>query len=60
MREELSVASGGRVVEVYVAVACFLMREGAEWLIKNKDGVSPHQALPPAAAALISDYLKKL
>ena len=48
------------MVEGYIAVACFLMREGADWLVKNKEVVSPHQALPPAAAALISEYLKKL
>ena len=53
-------ASGGRVVEGYIAVACFLVREGADWHVKNKDGVSPHQALSPAVAALISEYLKKL
>ena len=53
-------AAGGRVVEVYIAVACFLVREGADWLVKNKEGVSPHQALPPAAAGIISEYLKKL
>ena len=53
-------ASGGRAVEGYIAVACFLVREGADWLVKNKDGVSPHQALPPVMAALISEYLKEL
>ena len=53
-------ASGGRAVKGYIAVACFLVREGADWLVKNKDGVSSHQALPPAVAALISEYLKKL
>ena len=58
VREELSVASGGRAVEGYIAVACFLVREGADWYIKNKDGVSPHQALPPAMAALIAEYQK--
>ena len=60
MKQELSVASGGRAVEGYIAVACFLVREGADWLVKNKEGVSPHQALPPAVAALISEYLKQL
>ena len=59
MREELSVASGGRAVEGYVAVACFLVREGADWHIKNEDGVSPRQALPPAMEALIAEHLKK-
>ena len=53
-------ASGGRAVEGYIAVACFLVREGADWLVKNKYGVSPHQALPPAMAVLISEYLKQL
>ena len=53
-------AAGGSAVEVYVAVACFLVREGADWLVKNKDGVSPHQDLPPAVAEHISEYLKKL
>ena len=47
-------ASGGRAVKVYIAVAGFLMREGADWLVKNKEGVSPHQALPPVVAALIA------
>ena len=51
-------ASGGRAVEGYIAVACFLMREGADWHIKNKDGISPHKALPPGKAALIAEYLK--
>ena len=52
--------SGGRAVEGYIAVACFLVREGADWLVKNKEGVSPHQALPPVVAEHISEYLKKL
>ena len=43
---------------VYVAVVCFLVREGAEWLARNKKGISPHQELPPEAVKLISDYLK--
>ena len=60
MREELSAAAGGRAVKGYIAVACFLVREGADWFIKNMDGVSPHQALPPAVAEHISKYLKKL
>ena len=53
-------ASGGRAVEGYIAAACFLVREGTDWLVKNNDGVSPHQALPPAMATLISEYLKEL
>ena len=52
--------SGGRAVKGYIAVACFLMREGADWLVKNKDGVSLHQVLPPVVAEHISKYLKKL
>ena len=56
VREELSVVSGGRAIEGYIAVACFLMREGADWHIKNKDGVSPHQALPTAKASLIAEH----
>ena len=53
-------ASGGRrALDGYIAVACFLVREGADWLVKNNDGFSPHQALPPAMAALISEYLKQ-
>ena len=51
--------SGVRVVEGYIAVACFLVREGADWHIKNKDGVSLHQALSPTKAALIAEYLKE-
>ena len=49
----------GRAVEGYIAVACFLVREGADWNIKNKKGVSPRQALPPEMAVLISEYLRK-
>ena len=52
-------ASRGRAVEGYIAVACFLVREGADWNIKNKDGISPQQALPPEMAVLISEYLRK-
>ena len=57
--EELLVTSGGRAVEAYIAVACFLVREGADWSIENKDDFSPRQALPPEMAALISEYLRK-
>ena len=46
-------------MEGYIAVACFLVREGADWYIKNKNGVSPHQSLSPAMAVLISLYLKE-
>ena len=59
MREELSMASEGREVDGYIAVACFLVREGADWNTENKDGVSPRQALPPEMAVLISEYLRK-
>ena len=59
MREELSEASGGRAVEGYVAVACFLVREGADWHAKTKGGVSSRQALPPTMASLVAEYLRK-
>ena len=56
--EELSLASEGKAVEEYVAVVCFLVREGADWDIEAKSGVCPHQALSPQAVTLISDYVK--
>ena len=51
-------ASGGRAVEGYNAVACFLVREGADWLVKNEDGVNPHLALPPAMQKIIRVKIK--
>ena len=52
-------ASGGRAVEGYIAVACFLVREGADWHIKNKDGISSLELLAPEKAVLISECLKR-
>ena len=40
-----------------IVVACFLVREGADWSIKNKKGVSPKEILPPHMASLISTYV---
>ena len=54
---ELSSASEGGTVAEHVAVACFLVREGADWSIKNKEGASPRELLPSGAASLISAYL---
>ena len=57
MQDELSVIAGGKEVEGYIAVVCFLVHEGAaDWHI---GGVSPRLALPPAAASLIAEYLKR-
>lgn len=56
--EELSRASPGKPLGGYVAVVCFLVREGADWHMKNRKGISPRQSLPPEAAALVSNYLK--
>ena len=58
IHEELSLLAGGKEVKGYIAVVCFLVHEGADWHIKDKKGVSPHQALPSAVAALIAKYLR--
>ena len=55
VHDELSVIAGGKEVESYIAVVCFLVHEGADW----HKGVSSRQALPPAAASLIDEYLKR-
>ena len=59
VQDELSVIAGGKEVESYIAVVYFLVHEGADWHIKNNKGVSSRQALPPAAASLIDEYLKR-
>ena len=59
VQDELSVIAGGKEVESYIIVVCFLVHEGADWHIKSIKGVSPRQALPPAAASLIDEYLKR-
>ena len=58
VHEELSRASGGRAVEGYVAVACFLVQEGADIHIKDKRGLSPYQMMSPEVASLITAYVK--
>lgn len=60
IHEELLLASQGMIaVEGYIVVACFLVREGADWHIKNHNAVSPHEMLSPAVVDLITDYMKK-
>ena len=45
-------------MEGYVAVACFLVQEGADIHIKNKEGLSPYQMMSPEVASLITAYVK--
>ena len=42
----------------YIVVACFLVQEGANFHIKNKDGRSPYQSLSSEEASLIVTYVE--
>ena len=57
VHEELSAASH-KAVDGYITVACFLVREGADWSIKNEVGLCPKESLPPDVVSLITTHTK--
>ena len=56
IEDELTRTHGRRTISPNVMVGLFLVQEGAELHIKNKDGFSPLEVRPPDIGILLTDY----
>ena len=59
VQADLSEDHSGFIIDSYVIVACFLVREGGDLHIKNNNGISPYQLCPSDIGTLISTFVEK-
>lgn len=59
VQADLSEDHTGFIIDPYVIVACFLVREGGDLHIKNNNGISPYQLCPSDIGVLISTFVQK-
>ena len=56
MSEYLKVKNGGQPVPPYIAMVCFLVREGANWQTSSMFGIDVMTLCPPEMAPLVVSH----